>query len=139
MMHREYFPFLPTLESTPQGPVDQPMLEAAAPEGWWNESSRALFGAAENIAKILHESSECGVHLMTPFAGFCAFSAGYLNLYVYHFPKMNLGRSLQAKECMGMCLDYLNEFRKVWTIADGWVRILLQTPKVACFANTALD
>lgn len=124
MLHREYFPFLPLLESTPQGPVDHPMLEATAPQGWWDESARILFGAAENIARILQESSECGVHLMTPFAGFCAFSAGYLNLYVYHFPKMNLGRSLQAKACMEMCLDYLNMFRKVWTIADGWVSAL---------------
>lgn len=122
MLHREYFPFLPTLESTPQGPVDHPKLEATAPEGWWDESSLALFGAAENIANILHESSECGVHLMTPFAGFCAFSAGYLNLYVYYFPRMNLSRSLQAKACMERCLDYLYEFRKIWTIADGWVR-----------------
>ncbi|PQK12394.1 hypothetical protein BB8028_0003g10110 [Beauveria bassiana] len=124
MLHREYFPFLPTLESTPQGPVDHPMLEATAPEGWWDESARILFGAAENIARILHESCECGVHLMTPFAGFCAFSAGYLNLYVYHFPRMNLGRSPQAKACMDMCLDYLNEFRKVWTIADGWIKTI---------------
>ncbi|KAJ6785953.1 hypothetical protein PWT90_03903 [Aphanocladium album] len=120
MLHREYFPFLPTLESIPQGPVDHPTLEATAPERWWDESARSLFGAAENIARILLESSECGVHLMTPFAGFCAFSAGYLNLYVYHFPRMNLGRSLHAKACMDMCLDYLNEFRKIWTIADGW-------------------
>ncbi|OAA50206.1 Transcription factor [Beauveria brongniartii RCEF 3172] len=124
MLHREYFPFLPTLESTPQGPVDHPMLEATAPEGWWDESARILFGAAENIARILHESCECGVHLMTPFAGFCAFSAGYLNLYVYHFPRMNLGRSPQAKACMDMCLDYLNEFRTVWTIADGWIKTI---------------
>lgn len=124
MLHREYFPFLPTLESTPQGPVDHPMLEATAPDGWWDESARILFGAAENLAKILHESSECGVHLMTPFAGFCAFSAGYLNLYVYHFPRMNLGRSPQAKACMDMCLDYLYEFRKIWTIADGWIKTI---------------
>ncbi|KAM3506968.1 hypothetical protein MY11210_007341 [Beauveria gryllotalpidicola] len=124
MLHREYFPFLPTLESTPQGPVDHPMLEATAPEGWWDESAGILFGAAHNIARILHESCECGVHLMTPFAGFCAFSAGYLNLYVYHFPRMNLGRSPQAKACMDMCLDYLHEFRKVWTIADGWIKTI---------------
>jgi hypothetical protein len=97
------------------------MLEAPAPEGWWNESSRLLFGAAEHIATILHEASECGVQLMTPFSGFCAFSAGYLNLYVSSYPRMNLNRSPRAKECLGMCLDYLDKFRHVWKIADGWV------------------
>lgn len=124
MLHREYFPFLPTTESEPRGPVDQPMLEATAPEGWWNESARQLFGGAEHIAMILHEASECGVHLMTPFAGFCAFSAGYLNLYVSEYPRMNLNRSPRGKECLKMCLDYLEQFRHVWKIADGWVRIM---------------
>lgn len=121
MLHREYFPFLPTLGSEPQGPVDHPRLEAPAPPGWWEESARQLFGAAESIARILHEASECGVHLMTPFAGFCAFSAGYICLYVFRFPRMNLGRSPDAEACLGMCLAYLHQFRHVWPIADGWV------------------
>ncbi len=121
MLHREYFPFLPTLEMEPQGPVDHPRLEAPAPPGWWEESARQLFGAAENIARVLHEASECGVHLVTPFAGFCAFSAGYICLYVYRFPRMNLNRSPEAEACLQMCLRYLEEFRHVWTIADGWV------------------
>lgn len=122
MLHREYVPFLPTLESEPQGPVDHPMLEASAPPGWWEDSAQELFGAAEHIGKILCEASECGVHLMTPFAGFCAFSAGYVNLYAYRFPRMNLNRSPGAEKCLNMCLDYLHEFSRVWRIADGWVR-----------------
>ena len=121
-LHREYFPFLPTSESEPSGPVDHPMLEAPAPDGWWSDCARQLFGAAENIALVLHEASECGVQLMTPFAGFCAFSAGYINLYLSRYPRMNLNRSPRARECLAMCLDYLQTFRKVWCIADGWVR-----------------
>jgi hypothetical protein len=122
MLHREYTPFLPTRESVPVGPVDPPRLEAPAPAGWWENSSAELFDAGEKIAMLLHEASECGVHLMTPFAGFCAFSAGYVLGYVYRFPKMNLGRSPRAEEYMNMCLNYLEEFRHVWPIADGWVR-----------------
>lgn len=121
MLHREYFPFLPTVDSVPQGPVDQPMLEATAPEGWWDDCAATLFGAAEQIAKLLQEASDCGVHLLTPFAGFCAFSAGYLNLYVYRYPRMNLDRSPNAETHLQLCLDYLHELRKVWKIADGWV------------------
>lgn len=121
MLHREYMPFLPTHESVPQGPVEKPLLEARAPDGWWEESAAELFASAENIAWLLHEASECGVPLMTPFVGFCAFSAGYLLVYIYRFPNMNLGRSPRAEECMNMCLDYLEEFRHIWKIADGWV------------------
>lgn len=124
MLHREYTPFLPTPESTPQGPVDKPLLEAPAPAGWWSYNAFEIFNAAENVARLLHEASECGVPLMTPFAGFCAFSAGYVLVYVHRFPKMNLGRSPKAEECMNMCFDYLEEFRHVWKIADGWIKTL---------------
>ena len=125
MLHREYMPFLPTHESVPQGPVEKPLLEAPAPAGWWEDSAAELFRSAENVAWLLHEASECGVPLMTPFVGFCAFSAGYLLVYIYRFPNMNLGRSPRAEECMNMCLDYLEEFRHIWKIADGWVTLPL--------------
>lgn len=124
MLHREYTPFLPTPESVPQGPVDKPLLEAAAPAGWWEYNSAELFNAAENVSRLLHEASECGVPLMTPFAGFCAFSAGYLLVYIYRFPNMNLGRSPKAEEYMNKCFEYLEEFRHVWKIADGWIKTL---------------
>ncbi|KAE8154290.1 hypothetical protein BDV25DRAFT_135982 [Aspergillus avenaceus] len=123
MLHREYFPFIPDAESKPHGPVD-PTLEAEAPPGWWEDSALELFGAAENIAGLLHEASECGVHLATPFVGFCAFSASYMNLYVYRFPQMNLGRSSRAEALMNMCLAYLEEFRSVWKLGDAWLKTL---------------
>lgn len=78
--------------------------------------------SAESIAKLLHEASECGTQLMTPFIGFCAFSAAFILIYVHHFPKMNLDRSPDAEKYEKICLSYLEEFRSVWKIADGWVR-----------------
>ncbi|KAH8433933.1 fungal specific transcription factor domain-containing protein [Aspergillus melleus] len=121
MLHREYFPFLPLNETGPRGPVDHPTLEAEAPPGWWEESATQLFGAAEHIALLLHEASECGVSLYTPFIGFCAFSAAFNNIYVHRFPQMNLGRSLRAEQGLGYCLAYLSEFRKVCKLGDGWL------------------
>ncbi|KAM4068061.1 fungal specific transcription factor [Hirsutella rhossiliensis] len=126
MLHREYFPFLPAPNSEPAGPTDRSRLEAPAPPGWWEESARQLFGAAKHIARILHEASECGVHLMTPYAGFCAFSAAYINLYVFRYPRMNFNRSPDAETYLTMCLDYLQEFRHVWRIADGWTKTIRQ-------------
>jgi hypothetical protein len=122
MLHREYFPFLPTAESTPQGPIHPPLLEAEAPPGWWEDSAKELYGAAEQITCLLQEASECGIPLMTPFSGFCAFTACFLNLYIFRFPKMNLGRSPRAEQLMNWGLEYLEEFQNAWELAGGWVR-----------------
>ncbi|KAF4455594.1 putative transcriptional regulatory protein PB1A11.04c [Fusarium austroafricanum] len=124
MLHREYFPFLPTADLTPRGPVDPPLLEAEAPPGWWDESARELFSAAEQIACLLQEASECGIPLMTPFSGFCAFTACFLNLYVFRFPRMNLGRSSRAEQLMNWGLEYLEEFQNAWELAGGWIKTI---------------
>ncbi|KAF5628857.1 transcriptional regulatory [Fusarium sp. NRRL 52700] len=124
MLHREYFPFLPTADLTPRGPVDPPLLEAEAPPGWWDESARELFNAAEQIASLLQEASECGIPLMTPFSGFCAFTACFLNLYVFRFPRMNLNRSSKAEQLMNWGLEYLEEFQNAWELAGGWIKTI---------------
>ncbi|GFF50479.1 hypothetical protein IFM46972_09054 [Aspergillus udagawae] len=121
MLHREYFPFLPTAVSVPRGPVDQPTLEAEAPEGWWDTSALELFFAAEQIANLLHDASQCGANMLTPFIGFCAFSAAYMNLYIYRFPHMNLNRSLQASTSLEYCRAYLEDFRHVWKLGESWM------------------
>ncbi|KAM0187732.1 hypothetical protein ACHAPI_011052, partial [Fusarium lateritium] len=124
MLHREYFPFLPTADLTPRGPVDPPRLQAEAPPGWWDDSARDLFNAAEQIACLLQEASECGIPLMTPFSGFCAFTACFLNLYVFRFPRMNLGRSSRAEQLMNWGLEYLEEFQNAWELAGGWIKTI---------------
>lgn len=121
MLHREYFPFLPTSETVPRGPVDHPKLQAEAPPGWWDASALEMFNATEHIARILQEASECASELLTPFVGFCAFSAAYMNLYVFHFPQMNLGRSRHAEENLNYCLAYLETFRQEWKLGESWV------------------
>ncbi|KAL5359076.1 hypothetical protein BJX96DRAFT_164193 [Aspergillus floccosus] len=121
MLHREYFPFLPTAVSVPRGPIDKPTLEAEAPGGWWDTSALELFGAAEQIANLLHDASQCGANMLTPFIGFCAFSAAYMNLYIYHFPHMNLNRSMQAARSLEYCRAYLEDFRRVWKLGESWI------------------
>lgn len=131
MLHREYFPFLPTTESTPCGPVDPPLLEAEAPPLWWEDCAKELYGAAEQVTGLLREASECGIPLMTPFSGFCAFTACFLNLYIMYFPRMNLDRSPKAKQLMDWGLEYLREFQIAWELAGGWVRSQLFFPTFA--------
>lgn len=121
MLQREYFPFLPTIDMTPRGPIDPPTLEAEAPPGWWEQSAKELFEAAGHLSSVLREASECGVAVMTPFAGFCAFSSCYINLYGFMFPRIGVGYATRAEEYMNWSIEYLNKFREVWDLGDGWV------------------
>ncbi|KZL67810.1 fungal specific transcription factor [Colletotrichum tofieldiae] len=124
MLQREYFPFLPTIDMTPNGPIDQPTLEAEAPPGWWEQSAKELFEAAAHLASILQEASECGVAVMTPFAGFCAFSSCYINLYGFRFPRITCGYGTRAEELMNSSIEYLKKFREVWDLGDGWLKTI---------------
>ncbi|KAF9876673.1 fungal specific transcription factor [Colletotrichum karsti] len=124
MLHREYFPFLPGLEDPPKGPIDPPLLEDEAPPGWWDDSAREFFGAAEHLGSILKEASECGVAVMTPFAGFCAFSSCYINLYGFRFPRITCGYAPRAEELMNTSIEYLKRFREVWDLGDGWLKTI---------------
>ncbi|KAK2055192.1 hypothetical protein LY76DRAFT_628476 [Colletotrichum caudatum] len=124
MLQREYFPFLPTVDMTPRGPIDAPTLEAEAPPGWWEQSAKELFEAAAHLASILQEASECGVAVMTPFAGFCAFSSCYINLYGFRFPRITCGHGARAEELMNSSIEYLKRFREVWDLGDGWLKTI---------------
>ncbi|OHW97003.1 fungal specific transcription factor domain-containing protein [Colletotrichum incanum] len=124
MLQREYFPFLPTIDMTPNGPIDPPTLEAEAPPGWWEQSAKELFEAAAHLASILQEASECGVAVMTPFAGFCAFSSCYINLYGFRFPRITCGYGTRAEELMNSSIEYLRKFREVWDLGDGWLKTI---------------
>lgn len=123
-MNREYIPFIPTPESEPQGPVDPPLLEAIAPKDWWIDGAGNLFNAAACITNILQELEELNSELLTPFAGFCAFSAATMNLYAAAFPRMNLGRSLNAASLAKSNVKYLEKFRHIWKMGMGWVCII---------------
>lgn len=121
MLQREYFPFLPSHNAVPQGPTEQPFLEATAPVGWWDGSARELFQAAGHVADIMKQASDWGLAMMTPVPAFCCFTACYLNQYAYHFPTITGGHSPKAKEHLADGLAYLKEFRKSWDLGEGWV------------------
>ncbi|KAK6449896.1 hypothetical protein FP744_10006146 [Trichoderma asperellum] len=124
MLHREYFPFLPTQDTLPCGPVDPPLLEAEAPHGWWEQSAQQLFNASEQIARLLNEASECGANLSTPFVGYCAFLACHFNLYISIFPRMNLNRTSEPEKLTDFCLDYLRDFQHKWKLGEAWIKTL---------------
>jgi hypothetical protein len=106
---------------TPRGPIDPPLLEAAAPPGWWDNGSLEAFDAAACITNILQELEDSDTPLVTPFVGFCAFSAATANHYASTFPQMNLGRSPEAATLAATNKSYLNRFKVLWKIGEGWV------------------
>ncbi|KAF0330653.1 putative transcriptional regulatory protein [Colletotrichum asianum] len=113
-----------SLEDPPKGPIDPPLLEDAAPPGYWDESAREFFGAAQHLGSILQEASDCGVAVMTPFAGFCAFSSCFVNLYGFTFPRITLGYAPRAEELMNTGIEYLKSFSEVWDLGDGWLKTI---------------
>lgn len=64
---------------------------------------------------------------LTPFAGFCAFSAATMNVYVTCFPRINLGRSPGSAADVEANLGYLERFRGRWVMGEGWWATVQQT------------
>ncbi|KAJ5032262.1 uncharacterized protein L3040_008870 [Drepanopeziza brunnea f. sp. 'multigermtubi'] len=124
---REYIPFLPNQESEPEGPVDPPLLESTAPPGWWEDRAKDLFDAAASITSILRQMELLNTPFLTPFAGFCSFSAGTMNLYSAYFPRMDLNRNPDAFKNAGHNFEYLNKFKVIWKMGNGWSQTLKHT------------
>lgn len=121
-LNREYIPFLPTADSVPRGPVDPPLLQATAPDGWWVERAAQLFDAARQITLLLQELDHLNASLITPFTGFCEFSAATMNTYVSNFPNMNHGNSKEyAEEMLEVNIRWLSRFKESWPMGHGWV------------------
>ena len=91
-----------------------------APSGWWEDRADELFSASSNITALLGELKREGAPLLTPFAGFCAFSAATMNIYVACFPEMNLGRSRGRETDFDLDLAYLDDFQARWPMGAGW-------------------
>ncbi|GFF25172.1 granaticin polyketide synthase putative ketoacyl reductase 2 [Aspergillus udagawae] len=129
-LNREYIPFLPWPNSTPCGPVDPPLFTAKAPEGWWEVRSEEIFNAASCITSVLTDLTDEEAPLYTPFAGFCNFSAATMNIYVLFFPSMNMGRSGDMGVLVDKNLAYLDQFRSMWPIGQGWWTTIQRTKAI---------
>ncbi|KAF2808118.1 uncharacterized protein BDZ99DRAFT_73562 [Mytilinidion resinicola] len=125
-LSREYIPFLPKPESIPVGPVDPPLLESAAPEGWWVERADQLFNSSAQITNLLQELDDLNTSLLTPFSGFCAFSAAIMNAYVSSFPRMNYGKCIHfSTKLLEVNIQWLSRFKEIWKMGNGWFKTTL--------------
>jgi hypothetical protein len=119
---REYTPLLPTPESVPRGPVDPPLLDDIPPENWWVDRANELFESAAHITNLLEQLEGLGSPLVTPFAGFCSFTATTGNVYVNNFPRMGPGSDASTTaKLVETGVSYLDRFTALWKMGEGWV------------------
>lgn len=129
-LHRQNIPFFPNNAHQPPDTVpgqdrDQDQNEDAelSRVEWWSESAIQLFQAAEHITNILIGLDRCGEALLTPFTGFCTFSACMINLYFAAFPPVGCSGH-QAEELSRLNFRFLDQLRGYWSMGESWVRIL---------------
>lgn len=120
-LHRIYLPILPLPGAEPQGPGSGSHSDSDAPPGWWEGSAQEVFNAASRMAEILQELQDCDTLIHSQFVGFCAFSAGYINLYAFKFPSM-APKERESQQLMNSCLTYVRLYSGVWVTGKAWVR-----------------
>ncbi|KAH8707472.1 hypothetical protein GQ44DRAFT_628638 [Phaeosphaeriaceae sp. PMI808] len=118
---REYMPFLPTNCSAPSGPVDPPLLPLGAPNGWWLGRADEFFVSANRISEIIRDLDNAGKSLLTPFAGFCLFSAITTNMYASAFPWMVPRIRNDISEIIARDIEKLESLQHIWHIGEGWL------------------
>lgn len=72
------------------------------------------------MTDLLRRLDAADASIYTPFSGFCAFSAATMNVYVLYFPRMNLGRSMNAAADVDTNRAYFDRFRTYWAIGSRW-------------------
>jgi hypothetical protein len=72
------------------------------------------------ISGVMNDLDLSGVSLLTPFPGFCLFSAATTNTYASAFPWMVPMRNTANSVTIENDLRLLNKFRKIWRIGECW-------------------
>ncbi|KAH7414566.1 hypothetical protein DE146DRAFT_39401 [Phaeosphaeria sp. MPI-PUGE-AT-0046c] len=135
-LDREYLPFLPILCHEPCGPIDPPLLTSEPPSGWWVERTQELFKSSAMISGIMSDLDHAGVFLLTPFPGFCLFSAATTNMYASAFPWMNSTRDTVEFTIIESDTRLLGEFRRIWRIGECWWSTMQRCKALYAEANS---
>ena len=120
-LHREFVPLLPTRVAPPTEPSEPPYFDSEAPSGWWESSAEILHSAATSVADIINELEETSITMMTPLAGFTAFTAAITLSHVAAFPHINHGMSPNAEAKAQILIRYLTQVGQLWKIGEHWV------------------
>ncbi|EON96023.1 putative fungal specific transcription protein [Phaeoacremonium minimum UCRPA7] len=99
---------------------DPPFLPSEAPPGYWNDIVGQMSDSAVQIVKLLEDLEQADASLLTPFAGYCSFSAATINIYINCYPRYNLGRSPDSAATLAVNMAFLDRLRKVLPMGEGW-------------------
>jgi hypothetical protein len=72
------------------------------------------------ISGIMGDLDHAGVSLLTPFPGFCLFSAATTNMYASAFPWMVPKHNAANSAIIENDLGLLKKFQKIWRIGECW-------------------
>lgn len=139
-LHREYLEFfpdrrkpytgrLPSHLESPTAPTQQSSDtsgRASVQEVFWAVSLRELFTAAYRINEILNELESLGALMNTPFAGFAAFTASTMNLYLSIFRWVCPNLASKAAERAESDVRYVKRVITVWPLAQKWYATILR-------------
>lgn len=123
-INREYIPFLPHSNDFPVGPVEEPLLPPA-PENYWINSAKELFGSTRKLCKIflqIIESEETCYTFASPFFLFCIFSALATGFYGTYFTWMDPDYENDLGEMSTRLLNYLESKNVSATISANWCK-----------------
>jgi len=80
-LYREYMAFLPFTVDEPKGPLDEPKIKETKPEeelrAYWIHQARTCFGAAKDLADLLHACQLAKAAVDAPFAGFAVYTVAW--------------------------------------------------------------
>jgi len=123
-LNREFVPFLPTKESSYRGPLDTPVFQEQAPDGWWERSAEEHFFAVDCISSMMRAMRQLDPNHYTPFSGLCIFTAAMMNIYEVKFPAMSRSRREDPKVTLAENVDDLHRFSEMWKIGRGLLDVV---------------
>jgi len=121
---REFIPFLPVNEKGPKGPIDAPIFQEDAPEGWWERNSHELFNAAEQISSIVSALHDANASFYNPLTAICLFTAAMTNIYAAKFPALNCYPTGNPKKLTEENMHHLSRIAKFWKLAQGYLDVV---------------
>ena len=109
MIHREYVPFIPLRCTKPQGPLDEPTFaKDSAPDKFWEDSAKEMFGAAKNILDIARKCLEERMLPKSTLIVFSIWAATLVAIYSASFPHMDMLSHLRDYKLGKRSESYLN-------------------------------
>lgn len=124
LLTREFFPFLPIKQNIYRGPLDDPLYQEDAPDGWWERNAQEHFSAVICISDMMRTMSHSNPNHYTPFSGLCIFTATLMNMYATRFPAMSRSSGESPEKLLSENMDDLERLSKLWKMGKDLLDVV---------------